>query len=172
VTLERPAIDRVTADRAAVEPETRLGWLWRRMREPRHPLLIAAAALLLGAGIFVGSLRVLSGDGDGSSTLPGAIVPAEVEVAVLNGTSTSGLADKVSDDVVANGYTLGPIANSRRKLDRTIVLFSEGSRKAAASVARDLGLNRKDIEPFDARTERASDGADVVVIAGEDRARV
>jgi hypothetical protein len=170
VTLDRPTVERVTAERAAVAPPTALERAWQSLREPRHPLLLVAGAFLVGVGIFLGSLRLLS-DGDGAETAArGGVVPAEVTVTVLNGTSVTGLADKVSDDVEANGFELGGIGDSERTSDTTRVLYEEGHRKEAKLVARDLGVD--DVRPIDRASGAAAEGADVVVIAGEDRARL
>ena len=52
----------------------------------------------------------------------------------------------------------------------TAVLYADGQKRAAQKVARDLGVDKRSVEPLDGDTRRLSDGADVVVIAGEDRA--
>jgi hypothetical protein len=96
-------------------------------------------------------------------------VPGEVEVAVLNGTSVPGLAAKVGDDVRVNGFQLGAVTNSSHQFDQTVVMYEPGQERAAKKVANDLGV--KPVQAINRQTERAADGADVVVIAGADRAQ-
>ena len=169
VTADRPAVERITIDAPAIEPETGVHRVWSRVREPRHPLWIAAGTLLIGAGIFLAALQLLIDRPGETGRVVGDVVAEEVEVAVLNGTGVDGLADNVSDDVKANGYSLGSIGDSRRMLERTIVMFAEGQRLAARSVAQALGVGTNDIRPITKSIARGAGGADVVVVAGEDR---
>ena len=124
---------------------------------------------LIGAGIFLAALQLLIDRPGETGRVVGDVVAEEVEVAVLNGTGVDGLADNVSDDVKANGYSLGSIGDSRRMLERTIVMFAEGQRLAARSVAQALGVGTNDIRPITKSIARGAGGADVVVVAGEDR---
>jgi hypothetical protein len=48
-------------------------------------------------------------------------------------------------------------------------MFGRGHQREANAVARDLGVPA--VQPLDQRTEGLSGGADVLVIAGEDRAQ-
>ena len=48
-------------------------------------------------------------------------------------------------------------------------MYEPGQRRAAKRVAHDLGV--KPVQPIDRQTERAAGDADVVVIAGADRAK-
>ena len=91
------AADRVTSDRPALE---RIGTAEQRAievieRGPRHPLLIALVAVILGAGIFFAVAHFLrAGDGDGGGN---RIDPSTVSVVVLNASTSSGLAGAVAD---------------------------------------------------------------------------
>ena len=49
-----------------------------------------------------------------------------------------------------------------------MVLYADGQKPAAQKVARDLGVKR--VQRLDKQTRDLAAGADVVVIAGEDRA--
>jgi hypothetical protein len=169
VTGERPALERITTERAALQPHPRWHRLLRRVGQPRVLGLVALLAVVLGIGAIFGSERLLHGGGDeGSGSKPGAIVPEEVEVAVLNGTSVPGLAGKVGDDVQVNGFKLGTISNSRTRFDQTVVMYQPHQRRAARRVAHDLGV--KPVQAIDRQTEQVAGPADVVVIAGADRA--
>lgn len=172
VTADRPALERITMDSPAVEPETGVHKIWTRVREPRHPLWIAAGTLLIGAGIFIGVLQLVVEQPSDSTGPVGNVTPAEVEVAVLNASDDEGLADNVSDDIEANGYTLGSTGDSERNFNRTTVMFREGQRVEARSVAQALGVQASDVRPISNAVARGVQGADVVVLAGEDRVRL
>jgi hypothetical protein len=170
VTTERPALERITTERAALQPHPH----WRRLAgqvgQPRVLSAVAALAVLLGLVAIFGSEELLKGGGESNQgPKPGAIVPGDVDVAVLNGTSVPGLAAKVGDDVRVNGFRLGVVTNSHDQFDQTVVMYGPGQQRAARKVAHDLGV--KPLQPIDRQTEQTADGADVVVIAGADRAK-
>jgi hypothetical protein len=169
VTHERPALERITMERAALEPHPR----WRRFAaaatRPRVLVAIGLLALVLGAAAILLSEEILSGGGDRQPRTE-AIDRAEVTVAVLNGTSVNGLAGKVSSDVEASGYHPGSISSTTPGFTETVVLYANGQKRAAQKVARDLGVDKKAIGPLDRDSRRLAGDADVVVIAGEDRA--
>lgn len=168
VTSERPALERITMERAALIPHPR----WRRFvstaTQPRWLAVIAAAAVLLaGAAIFGSQLLLQLGDNE-KSPRAGAPKPGEVSVAVLNGTTVPGLGQKVGDDVKANGFQLGAVTTTPDSVDQTVVLFEKGSERAARKLAADLGA--VPVQPIDRQSQRLAEDADVVVIAGQDRA--
>jgi hypothetical protein len=167
-TSERPALEQITTEREALLPHPRWRRFAARVSQPRVLGLIAAGAVILGlVGIF-GSERLLDdGSEPGQEPRPGAVVPQEVTVAVLNGTSVPGLGGKVATDVEVNEFTLGNVGNSRKEYDQTVVMYEEDQKRAAQKVAHDLGVNP--VQPIDRETQLEADGADVVVIAGRDR---
>jgi hypothetical protein len=170
VTHERPALERITMERAALQPHPRWRGLVGRVGQPRVLSAVAVAAVVLGLVAIFSSGELLGGDeGSKHGPRPGAISPGDVEVAVFNGTSAPGLAAKVGDDVRVNGFTLGTVTNSRDQFDQTVVMYEPGQQRAAKKVAHDLGV--KPVQPIDRQTEQAAGGADVVVIAGADRAK-
>ena len=81
----------------------------------------------------------------------------------------TGLAGAVADDVEANGYFLGAVTNSPTPADQTIVLYERGHEEEAKVVANDLGVEV--VQLIDPESRSLAEGADVVVVAGEDRAR-
>lgn len=169
VTHERPALERITMERAVLQPHPRWRRLVGRVGQPRVLSAVAAAAVVLGLVAIFGSGELLGGDaGSNHGPRPGAIVPGDVEVAVLNGTSAPGLAAKVGDDVRVNGFNLGTVTNSRDQFDQTVVMYEPGQQRAARKVAHDLGV--KPVQPIDRQTEQTAGGANVVVVAGADRA--
>lgn len=165
VTAERPALIRIsTSEYAAVQPTSR----WRRVveRGPRHPLVIALIALTAAAVIFVAAGLLLRAGDDGR---PGkGIDPASIEVVVLNASTTSGLADEVADGAAAAGFSIAGTGTGMAA-SRSVVRYADGSERAARSVARRLDI--RGIAPFDREAEAEAAGADVVVVAGDDRAR-
>ena len=170
VTHERPALERITMERAALQPHPRWRRLVGRIGQPGVLSAVAAAAVVLGLVAIFGSGELLGGDeGSKHGPRPGAVVPGDVEVAVLNGTSAPGLAAKVGDDVRVNGFKLGTVTNSRDQFDQTVVMYERGQQRAAKKVAHDLGV--KPVQPIDRQTEQTAGDADVVVIAGADRAK-
>jgi hypothetical protein len=157
-------------ERAALQPHPRWRRLVGRVGQPRVLSAVAAAAVVLGLVAIFSSGELLGGDeGSKHGPRPGAITPGDVEVAVFNGTSAPGLAAKVGDDVRVNGFRLGTVTNSRDQFDQTVVMYEPGQQRAAKKVAHDLGV--KPVQPIDRQTEQAAGGANVVVIAGADRAK-
>ena len=168
VTHDRPALERITMERAALLPHPR----WRRFVEratrPRVLVAIGFVALLLGVAGIVVTQDLLSTDEGPAGPHVGAINPADVEVAVLNGTSINGLAGKVASDIEASGYKVGAITNTAPGAERTEVFYADGQKPAAQKVARDLGVDK--VDPLERELRELAGGADVVVVAGEDRA--
>jgi hypothetical protein len=98
---------------------------------------------------------------------------ADTVVAVLNGTTTNGLAAATLDRLEAAGYQGG---NTDTAIDQTqaetTVFFRDGHRPAAADIARILDVSGS-VQALDAETEAlASQGGprpDVVVMVGADQ---
>jgi hypothetical protein len=175
VAAERPAASRATDERAALPAEP--GWRRWLSRGPnaRQLVWIVAGVFALGLAVALVSLQIAEPGGESESAPEPTVedkgvVKADVDVAVLNGTAVAGLAAKVGDDVEANGYALGPVTNSELPADRSKVLFERGHEEEAQAVADDLGI--KPVEPVDPDSSALANGADVVVIAGEDRAQL
>jgi hypothetical protein len=169
-TSERPALEQITTEREALLPHPRWRRFAARVSQPSVLAAIAAAAVILGVvGIFA-SDRLLNDNTSSQRTRkPGAVVPHDVSVAVLNGTAVAGLGAKVADDVTANNFSLGTVGDSRKEYDRTVVMYEPGEQMAAQTVAHDLGV--KPVQKIDRATQDEAGNADVVVIAGRDRTR-
>jgi hypothetical protein len=167
VTHDRPALERITMERAALAPHPR----WRRfissVSRPRVLVAIGLAALLLGAGAIVVSQQLLSDDSGPSGPHVSRINPADVTVAVLNGTPVNGLAGKVGSDIESSGYNLGAVTNTDPGYKKTVVMYADKQKPAAQKVAGDIGV--KEVSELDRDLRDLVGDADVVVIAGEDR---
>jgi hypothetical protein len=170
VARERPAAARVTAERPALvyaDP-----W-WRRFLrrpDPRYLAAMVAAVLVVGIAGAVLAVQLTEEPGEEGREKPVAVAPGDVQVAVLNGTAVPGLAAAVGDDIEAGGFQLGNVTNSVTPFERTVVMFERGQEDEAEAVAKRLGV--KDVKPMDAQTRELAEGADAVVIAGEDRVRL
>jgi hypothetical protein len=171
VTSERPALTRITMERAALEPHPRWRRFMARLSQPRILIAIGVVALLVGVGGIFVSEKLLSDGGEGPAKAE-KIDKSSVNVAVLNGTAITGLGGKVGGVVEENGYALGTVTNTAPGVKKTEVFYAPHNKKAAQKVAKDLGIDPDDVSPLD-REDRQAAGpdADVVVIAGEDRAR-
>lgn len=104
---------------------------------------------------------------DGTAlTLPDDASPAQVWVAVLNGTGTQGEARRTADRLEAAGYVGVTAGNAPRRTTGSAVFFAPGCEPAARKVADALGIAT--LGPLaDAGTlEDAPKGVQVVAILG------
>ncbi|MGH2843385.1 MAG: LytR C-terminal domain-containing protein, partial [Solirubrobacteraceae bacterium] len=84
-----------------------------------------------------------AGSHHGKKTKAAPFLPAHWTVAVLNGTSVSGLAANVGKAIADKGYHKGSITNAAQQGQAaTIVYYRHGARPAALHVARALKLRR------------------------------
>ena len=94
--------------------------------------------------------------------------PAQVTVAVLNGTTVQGLAAQVGEEVRAGSFKLGTIGNAARiDQSQSVVLYREGEARAARAVGNRLNIDK--IEPVDSVNEEIAGSFDVIVLVGSDR---
>jgi LytR cell envelope-related transcriptional attenuator len=110
-----------------------------------------------------------SNNGGGENRRTGANVdPAQVTVAVLNGTTVQGLAAKVGEEVRAAGFKLGTIGNAAR-IDQNAseVLYRDNQSRAARAVANRLGIDKTG--PVDSVNREIAGSFDAVVLVGSDR---
>jgi hypothetical protein len=95
---------------------------------------------------------------------------AEAQVAVLNGTETTGLAHRVAGQLQQGGFTksfaLGGRPPGANQV--TVVEYASGHRGDAEGVARSLGAGQP--QPIEAGVASLSGSATVVVIVGLDKA--
>ena len=154
----------------------------------RRPILLALAALATIVVVAFGVTQLIGGedsgggddvglsadggtDDDGSSGGgDGAppIDPADVTVAVLNGTTVPGLAATVGDRIQGAGFQLGTVTNNfDQQRAESVVLYAPGSEREAADVGRRLDISQR--EPIDAESQALAGDATVVVVAGADQ---
>lgn len=166
VTSERPALDRITMERSALEPHPRWRHFAARITQPRWLAGIGIVALAIAAVSIVASEKLLQDGDEAGSGAP--VDPGGIEVAVLNATSVSGIAGGISSDIERSGFLPGDVTNFEGDFERTIVMFTPGQKRAATRVARELGGSPA-IQEIDRDVQRAAGDAEVVVIVGNDR---
>jgi hypothetical protein len=167
VTGDRPALERITMERAALDPHPKWHRFARQAVRPRWLIVIGLVALGIAAAAIVGSEKLLEGGDETSSGAP--VSPGGIEVAVLNATSASGLAGEISTQIEDSGFLAGDISNYEGTVDRTIVMFAPGQKRTAIRVAREIGGSPA-IQEIDRKAQQAAGDAQVVVIVGNDRA--
>jgi len=175
----------------AIIPPPDRPWYRRLLANPRY-LVLAIAGLLIvgGAGAF--GLTQMSDDdpgtptnerpsggngngdenasnGGGNAKPKRGVVPGNVTVAVLNGTTVPGLAKQVGDRVESHGFRLGTVANTadqEQQRAESVVLFAPGHEREAQAVNKRLGIGQR--EAIDPASQELAGDATVVVIAGAD----
>jgi hypothetical protein len=105
-----------------------------------------------------------------TSTPARASNPSEVSVAVLNGTSTTGLAHHLAADLRQSGYTHAEASAAVPPGTHatTVVQYASGHRADGQAVAKVLNVTR--VQPMQASTASLVSQATVVVLAGADQA--
>jgi hypothetical protein len=141
-----------------------------RLSDPRY-LVAAFVVFLVVAG--AAAYLVLSGSDDGRSGKGGKqpaskVKPSEIEVTVLNGTASPGLAATFGDKVERKGFELGEIGNSTQSFDESVVMFARGHKPEADRVAKQLEISK--VKLISSEVESLAAGATVALIVGEDNA--
>lgn len=100
----------------------------------------------------------------------GAVSPASTTVAVLNGTSTNGLAHSLSKDLQQSGYSQAAALSGTPPGSHasTVVEYASGHHAEAQGVASALSVTQ--VQPMETAVASLAGAATVVVIAGEDKA--
>jgi hypothetical protein len=162
---------------------------------PRYIALIVAGVLVIGAGAAYGVSQLTSTDNGGNSggvnvsqgTSSGSgsssssskskkshktapINTKSITVAVLNGTTVTGLAATTADKVEQAGFKRGNTDNAltQGQQAESVVEYAKGNLRAAQLVGKKLGISQ--FEPIDADTQTRAGDATVAVIIGADLA--
>jgi len=138
-----------------------------------HPLWLVAAFVV--TVVIVGGVAYTlinssddSANGKRGKQAAAKVKPSEIEVTVLNGTSTAGLAAIYGDKVEGKGFRLGAVTNSSSSYEDSVVMFKRGHKPEARKVAKQLSIS--DLELMSGEIEAVAAGANVAVIVGEDNA--
>lgn len=141
-----------------------------RLAEPRWlALAFVVVVIVAGGAAYLITQGSDNADGKGSGHAgSGRLMPAEIEVTVLNGTAVPGLAGQYGDKVEHKGFQLDEVGNSSTSFVESVVMFERGHAKEAHRVATALGISK--VQPMTSDIASASGGAPVVVVVGEDNA--
>ncbi|MBS1863716.1 MAG: LytR C-terminal domain-containing protein [Actinobacteria bacterium] len=96
------------------------------------------------------------------------VKPEEIEVAVLNGTSVTGLAASWGGKIENKGFELGAVTNTNSTFESSVVMFEPGAKSEAKEVAKRMSIPK--VEPMTAEVREVSNKAKVSVVVGEDNA--
>jgi hypothetical protein len=130
---------------------------------------VAYAVLNSGGSSNGGAKTASSGDQKGKTTAKAnAIQPSEIEVAVLNGTASEGLAATWGGKVEEQGFELGAVTNTESEFEDSVVMFKPGREPEAKVVAKRLSISK--VQPMISEVAEVSGGANVSVVVGEDNA--
>jgi hypothetical protein len=114
---------------------------------------------------------------NGSSTpsrAPAKLNRKSVPLAVLNGTTVTGLARGAADKLTAKGYNEPNVVTNdttNQQRPTTLVYYEAKAHAAALDVAKILGVPTSQIKPMDANARALADRAQVAVFVGGDKAQ-
>jgi LytR cell envelope-related transcriptional attenuator len=144
-------------------------------------LVAAGAAAAVIVAVVIG---LASPDSQRAATPPAAQTTPPVTtpvhpvkpttVAVLNGTTVTGLARTAADKLIANGYNEpNVITNDTTNQTRAVseVFYEDGHRNEAYSVAACLEIRFDHVHAMNANARALADRADIAVFIGADKAR-
>jgi hypothetical protein len=141
-----------------------------RLAEPRWLVAIFIVLAIVVGGV---AYTLLKGSDDSVSGKNGKQAaaktqPSEIEVTVLNGTATEGLAGTYGDKVEQKGFRLGAVSNTAQSFESSVVMYERGHAPEARKVAKQLGISK--LQLMNSEVAAASAGANVAVVVGEDNA--
>jgi hypothetical protein len=182
--------DAVSGAGAARVPGTPVGSgpkYFKQQRSPGRTTLLILGGVVLGVAAIVLVVSALKGGGKPSPTVsrpstPSTVAhatrpapapasnPGELNVAVVNGTSTNGLAHHLADDLQQSGYKRAEASSAVPPGTHatTVVQYTSGHRADGQAVAKALDVTR--VLPMEASTASLAGRATVVVVAGADQA--
>ena len=155
----------------------------RRLALPPWRATIVFAGAAAAAAVVVIAVLALSSPtpqpaASSPPTQPPQTTPVtpqpRVSLAVLNGTTTTGLARAVADELTSVGYDEPNVVTNdttNQSRARTVVFYERGHRSDALGVAGCLHIGFDRVAPMDANARALADRARVAVFVGADRAR-
>jgi|SRR5215211_136421 len=161
----------------------RLGAGWSRLTGKLRPrvaeldrrLPVNGRYLLAGAAVALAAAAVLTSGfglvGGGSEERHNRGSSPEAKVAVLNGTSVSGLAARVEQEVVdSSGYKAGVVANAGSSFDQSVVMYAPGREAAAEALAGAIRrkLGKTPVQEMTADIKAHAQGAPLALTLGLD----
>jgi hypothetical protein len=140
------------------------------LAEPRWLVAIFIILVLVVGAV---AYTLLNGSDDSAGGQQGKqaaaqVQPGEIDVTVLNGTATDGLAGTYGDKVENKGFRLGAVSNTEQSFATSVVMFERGHAPEARKVAKQLEISK--LQLMSSEVKSAAAGADVAVVVGEDNA--
>jgi hypothetical protein len=90
-------------------------------------------------------------------------------IAVLNGTTRTGLARSVGDKIGEDDFKIGKVdTNPDQSVPATVISYTTGHKPAALAVAKIIGVDSGSVQLADANATVLAADADVIVIVGAD----
>jgi hypothetical protein len=112
--------------------------------------------------------------GNATAKPPAKLVRKDYPLAVLNGTTVTGLARGAADKLTAKGYNEpNVVTNDPTNQTRAVtqIYFDPKARAAALDVAKILGVKAINVKAMDANARALADRATVEVFIGADKAQ-
>jgi hypothetical protein len=199
---QRPAPLRAPTPSASLPPRTPAGARPRTGaddgRSPGRIAAIVGAVVGVLAVLGVAGILIFGGGDDNPAPKPntvaqpaadsttaanGAATPSQapaklnrkaVPLAVLNGTTVTGLARGAADKLTAKGYNEPNVVTNdttNQARPTTQIFYEAKARAAALDVAKVLGVATSQVKPMDANARALADRAEVAVFVGADKAQ-
>ncbi len=147
----------------------RLAQHGERLGEPRYLAGLFVVVLIVAAGAYAAVQGLGGGSGGGErGSAAAAPKPGQIEVAVLNGTATPGLAARYGEKIQHRGFRLGTVTNSASSFSESVVMYERGHEPEAERVGKALHISKLRLMTSDVSS--VSSGAPVSVIVGEENA--
>ncbi|MGA7436144.1 MAG: LytR C-terminal domain-containing protein [Solirubrobacterales bacterium] len=175
VAEERSAELKVLAEREErrMEREGLIGGsFWDRLGRTGRILAIVATVIILGAGAAYAGTTLLGGDDGGStgnkSKKAAANSPAQIKVAVLNGTGGAevGLASDYALVLENANFKTGIVTDATETFTSSVVMYTPGNKAAAQKVGKAVDIDAT--EPITSPVETLTTGSMAVVVIGTD----
>jgi len=105
----------------------------------------------------------------GAASTAGAASRGEINVIVLNGTETAGLAHHAATELVGMGYAKATALAGHPEGSNqvTVVDYTSGHKADATAVAHSLGVAT--VQPIEGSASALASSANVVVVVGQDK---
>ena len=143
----------------------------RRLPVDGRYVLVLLVAAVVAVGVVTSGFGLVGGGGGDQKRSSGA--KEKPTVAVVNGTSVSGLAATVEQMVVKRaGYDPGPVGNAAASVNTTVVEYSSGMRSEGQALAKAVNSELGDtpVQPMAADTQDIAGKADLALVLGLDDA--
>ena len=160
---------RTAWDRVAFALRDRYAAVDRRLPIDGRYILGLLVVAIVAVGVVTSGFGLVGGGGDGKDARHKKL-PA---VAVINGTSVSGLADSVERKVVKRaGYESGPVGNATASVSATLVEYAGGQRSEAENLAKAVKrqLGETAVQPMTSDVSAVAGKAKLALVLGLDDA--